>query len=44
MSLIRVRRERKKDWIDVRKGKSPRVLIFLLILVVAAIWYLSTRF
>jgi hypothetical protein len=44
MSLIRVRRERKKDWIDVRKGKSPRMLIFLLILVIAAIWYLSTRF
>jgi hypothetical protein len=44
MSLIRVRRERKKDWIDVRKGKSPRMLIFILILVIAAIWYLSTRF
>jgi hypothetical protein len=44
MSLIRVRRNRKKAWIDVRKGKSPRMLIFLLILVIAAIWYLATRF
>jgi len=44
MSLIRVRRNRKKEWIDVRKGKSPRMLIFLLLLVIAAIWYLATRF
>jgi len=44
MSLIRVRNRRKKDWIDVRKGKSPRMLFFLLILVALAIWYLGTRF
>jgi len=44
MSLIRVRRSRKKEWIDTRKGWSPRVLIFLLVLVIVAIWYLSTRF
>lgn len=44
MSLIRVRRNRKKDWIDARKGRSTRLLIFLLILVLAAIWYLGTRF
>lgn len=44
MSLIRVRNRRKKDWIDVRKGKSPRMLLFLLILVGLAIWYLGTQF
>jgi len=44
MSLIRVRRERKKDWIDTRKGRSPRMLVFGLILVVVAIWFLSVRF
>lgn len=44
MSLIRVRHNRKKEWIDVRRGKSPRMLIFLLILVGLAIWYLGTRF
>jgi hypothetical protein len=44
MSLIRVRRDRKRDWIDVRKGRSPRVLFFLLILVGFAFWYLTVRF
>jgi hypothetical protein len=44
MSLIRVRNKRKKDWIDVRRGKSPRMLIFLLILVALAIWYLGAGF
>jgi hypothetical protein len=44
MSLIRVRNRRKKDWIDVRRGRSLRTLIFLLILVGLAIWYLGTRF
>ncbi len=44
MSLIRVRNERKKEWVDVRRGKSPRMLIFLLILVGIAIWYLGTSF
>jgi hypothetical protein len=44
MSLIRVRRDRKKNWIDVRTGKSTRTLIFLLILVAVAIWFLGTRF
>ncbi len=41
MSLIRVRRKRKKEWIDVRGGKGPRKLIFLLIVVGIVIWYLS---
>jgi hypothetical protein len=44
MSLIRVRNRRKKDWIDIRRGKSPRMLILLLILVGVAIWYLGTQF
>jgi hypothetical protein len=44
MSLIRVRHKRKKDGVDVRKGRSPKALIFLLILVVVAIWYLSTSY
>ncbi|MEX0980037.1 MAG: hypothetical protein WDZ89_03020 [Gemmatimonadota bacterium] len=44
MSLIRVRRDRKKDWIDTKKSKSPRKLIGFLILVVLLIWYLGTRF
>jgi hypothetical protein len=44
MSLIRVRRSRKKDWIDVRKGASARRLVLSLVAVVAVIWYLSTRF
>ncbi len=44
MSLIRVRRDRKKHWIDVRKGRSTRVLVFLLIFVGVLVWFLATRF
>jgi hypothetical protein len=44
MSLIRVRRERKKDWIDVRKGLSPGKLVMLLVVVAIVIWFLSYRF
>lgn len=44
MSLIRVRRNRKKDWIDTRKRRSPRSLAMGLLLVALAIWFLSTRF
>jgi hypothetical protein len=44
MSLIRVRRDRKKDWIDARKGLKTRALVFLLILAGAAIWYLTTAY
>jgi len=41
MSLIRVRRRRKKEWIDVKRGKSPGKLVLLLALVVLILWYLS---
>ena len=44
MSLIRVRRNRKKDWIDIKKGRSTRALVFLLILCAVAFWYLVSRF
>ena len=44
MSLIKARRNRKKIWMDSRKGKSPRTLILLLLVVVGIIWYLSYRF
>jgi hypothetical protein len=44
MSLIRIRRERKKNWIDGKSGWSPRRLAILLILLLAAIWYLGFRF
>lgn len=44
MSLIRVRRKRKREWIDAQKGRTPRVLIFLLALVILVIWYLGHRF
>lgn len=41
MSLLRVRRERKKDWIDSKRSKSPRKLLLLLVAVALAIWYLN---
>jgi len=44
MSLIRVRRNRKKSWIDQKKGIPPTRLILLLIAVGVVIWYLSVRF
>lgn len=44
MSLIRVRRKRKKRWIDAKKGASTAKLTGLLLLVVVLIWYLSTAF
>jgi hypothetical protein len=44
MSLIRVRRDRKKDWVDIRKGRPLRALVLLLLIVGAAIWFLSTRY
>ena len=34
MSLIRVRRRRKREWIDARKGKSPTTLVVLLVIVI----------
>ncbi len=44
MSLIRVRRNRKKNWIDKKKGLPPKQLIFLLIVLLAVIWLLDARF
>ena len=44
MSLIRIRRERKKNWIDHKAGWSPRRLAILLIALLTAIWYLGFRF
>ena len=44
MSLIRVRRRRKREWIDTRKGKSPATLAILLAIVLAIIWYLGRTF
>lgn len=44
MSLIRVRRKRKKEWLDTKKAKGPRRLILLLIGVIVVIWYLGFRF
>ena len=44
MSLIRVRRQRKQEWIDAKKGKSPRTLVVLLAIVAAIIWYLGRAF
>lgn len=44
MSLIRIRRKRKREWIDAQKGRTPRALIFLLALVALIIWYLGYRF
>ncbi len=41
MSLIRVRRKRKQDWIDVKKGKPPFKLGLFLVVVVGVIWYLN---
>lgn len=41
MSLIRVRRRRKQNWLDARKGMSSGRLMVFLVLVVALIWYLG---
>ena len=44
MSLIRVRLNRKKNWIDKKKGLPPKQLIFLLIVLLVVIWLLDARF
>ena len=44
MSLIRVRRKRKREWIDAQKGKTPKALILFLAFVCVVIWYLGFRF
>ena len=41
MSLIRVRRRRKQNWLDARKGLPPGRLLVILALVAAIIWYLN---
>jgi hypothetical protein len=41
MSLIRVRRSRKKSWIGQRKGLAASRLLLILVFVVALIWYLG---
>ncbi len=44
MSLIRVRRRRKREWLDAKKGRSPGILVALLVVVIAVIWYLGRIF
>ncbi|MGD2123963.1 MAG: hypothetical protein PVJ76_19585 [Gemmatimonadota bacterium] len=44
MSLIRVRRKRKREWIDAQRGRTPKGLILLFALVILIIWYLGYRF
>ena len=44
MSLIRIRRKRKREWIDAQKGKTPKALFLLLALVILVIWFLGYRF
>jgi len=39
-----VRRRRKREWIDARKGKSPTTLVVLLVIVIGIIWYLGRLF
>jgi hypothetical protein len=41
MSLIRIRRRRKKEWIDVKRGKPPGKLILLLVFVALLFWFLG---
>lgn len=44
MSLIRTRRQRKRSWLDARKGMSRGKLVALLFLTLVAIWYLGWAF
>jgi hypothetical protein len=44
MSLIRVRKGRKREGADVKPPKSPKVLAFVFALVMLALWYLTTRY
>lgn len=41
MSLIRVRKSRKKSWVDTRKSMPVGRLVFLLVVVVGLIWAAS---
>lgn len=42
MSLIRVRRSRKKSWIDTRKGFPVGKLVLVFAFVIALMWYLGS--
>ncbi len=44
MSLIRVRRRRKKNWLAERRGMQSGRLMGFLVLILVAIWYLGWRF
>jgi hypothetical protein len=44
MSLIRLRKLRKKNFIDARRGMPLVQLLALLALTVGLIWYLGWRF
>ncbi len=44
MSLIRVRRRRKREWLDAKKGMSRGTLVVLLVVVIAIIVYLGRIF
>ena len=44
MSLIRVRKRRKKNWLAARSGLPAARLIALLVMTLVAIWYLGWRF
>ncbi len=44
MSLIKMRRQRKRAWIDTRKGMSTSKLLTLLAVTLVVIWYLGWRF
>lgn len=44
MSLIRVRKRRKKNWLGTRSGMPAGRLLAFFVLTVAAIWYLGWRF
>ena len=44
MSLIRIRRDRKKNWIDRKAGWSPQRLVIILIMLLALMWYLGVGF
>lgn len=44
MSLIRLRKQRKQNFIDARKGMPLAKQLLLFAITVAAIWYLGWRF
>ena len=44
MSLIRVRRKRKQNWINYHRARSPGRLLAFLVFVLLVIWFLGSRF